>query len=86
MVHIMLPFLILPLYANMKAIDKDCLKAASSLGATPTRAFWTVFFPLSIPGLLAGLLIVFVSVFGLLRNTGGFGWRQGHHGSDENFQ
>lgn len=60
MAHIMLPFLILPLYANMRAIDKDCLKAAANLGATPTRAFWTVFFPLSIPGLLAGLLIVFV--------------------------
>ena len=62
--HIMLPFLILPLYANMRAIDKDALKAASSLGATPTRAFWTVFFPLSLPGLLAGLLIVFVLCLG----------------------
>ena len=64
MVHIMLPFLILPLYANMRAIDPNCVKAASSLGATPTRAFWTVFFPLSIPGLLAGLLIVFVLCLG----------------------
>ncbi|MEL0023035.1 MAG: ABC transporter permease [Alphaproteobacteria bacterium] len=64
MVHIMLPFLILPLYANMRAIDSHCIKAASSLGATPTRAFWTVFFPLSIPGLLAGLLIVFVLCLG----------------------
>ena len=64
MVHIMLPFLILPLYANMRAIVKDALKAASSLGATPTRAFWTVFFPLSLPGLLAGLLIVFVLCLG----------------------
>ena len=64
MAHIMLPFLILPLYANMRAIDKDCLKAAANLGATPTRAFWTVFFPLSIPGLLAGLLIVFVICLG----------------------
>ena len=64
MVHIMLPFLILPLYANMRSIDKDALKAASSLGATPTRAFWTVFFPLSLPGLLAGLLIVFVLCLG----------------------
>ena len=64
MVHIMLPFLILPLYANMRAIDKDALKAASSLGATPTRAFWTVFFPLSLPGLVAGLLIVFVLCLG----------------------
>jgi len=64
MAHIMLPFLILPLYANMRAIDKDCLKAPANLGATPTRAFWTVFFPLSIPGLLAGLLIVFVICLG----------------------
>ena len=64
MVHIMLPFLILPLYANMRAIDKDALKAASSLGAPPARAFWTVFFPLSLPGLLAGLLIVFVLCLG----------------------
>ena len=64
MVHIMLPFLILPLYANMRAIDKDCMKAASCLGATPTRAFWTVFLPLSLPGLLAGLLIVFVLCLG----------------------
>ena len=64
MAHIMLPFLILPLYANMRSIDKDCVRAAASLGATPTRAFWTVFFPLSIPGLLAGLLIVFVLCLG----------------------
>ena len=64
MVHIMLPFLILPLYANMRAIDSYCVKAASSLGATPVRAFWTVFFPLSIPGLLAGSLIVFVLCLG----------------------
>ena len=64
MAHIMLPFLILPLYANMRTIDKDCVRAAASLGATPARAFWTVFFPLSIPGLLAGLLIVFVLCLG----------------------
>jgi ABC-type spermidine/putrescine transport system permease subunit I len=64
MAHIMLPFLILPLYANMRTIDKDCVRAAASLGATPPRAFWTVFFPLSIPGLLAGLLIVFVLCLG----------------------
>ena len=64
MAHIMLPFLILPLYANMRTIDKDCIRAAASLGATPSRAFWTVFFPLSIPGLLAGLLIVFVLCLG----------------------
>jgi putative spermidine/putrescine transport system permease protein/spermidine/putrescine transport system permease protein len=64
MVHIMLPFLILPLYANMRSIDKDCVRAAASLGARPSKAFWTVFFPLSIPGLVAGLLIVFVLCLG----------------------
>lgn len=64
MVHIMLPFLILPLYANMRTIDTDYLKAAASMGANQMRAFWTVFFPLSVPGLLAGSLIVFVICLG----------------------
>ncbi|MEO0819814.1 MAG: ABC transporter permease [Pseudomonadota bacterium] len=64
MVHIMLPFLVLPLYSSMKAIDRDYLKAASNLGAGPVRAFWTVFFPLSLPGLFAGGLIVFVLCLG----------------------
>ena len=43
---------------------KDYLKAASSLGASPKRAFWTVFFPLSVPGLAAGSLRVFVLCLG----------------------
>ena len=64
MVHIMLPFLILPVYGAMRAIDRDYLKAASNLGASPRRAFWTVFFPLSTPGLLAGSLMVFVLCLG----------------------
>ncbi len=64
MVHIMLPFLILPVYGSMKAIDKDYLKAAANLGASPSQAFWRVFFPLSMPGLLAGALIVFVLCLG----------------------
>jgi len=64
MVHIMLPFLVLPVYASMRAIDPDCLKAAANLGASPTRAFWLVFLPLSLPGLLAGALIVFILCLG----------------------
>ena len=64
MVHIMLPFLILPIYSSMKAIDRDYVKAAANLGAGPSRAFWTVFFPLSLPGLFAGALIVFVLCLG----------------------
>lgn len=64
MVHIMLPFLILPTYGAMRAIDRDYLKAAANLGASPRRAFWTVFFPLSTPGLFAGALMVFVLCLG----------------------
>ncbi len=64
MVHIMLPFLVLPVYGSMKAIDRDYMKAAANLGAHPVRAFWTVFAPLSLPGLMAGALIVFVLCLG----------------------
>ena len=64
MVHIMLPFLVLPLLGAMRAIDADYLKAAANLGASPTRAFWRVFFPLSLPGLFAGALIVFIICLG----------------------
>lgn len=64
MVHIMLPFLVLPLYGSMKAISKDYLLAASNLGAGPVQAFWRVYFPLSLPGLFAGSLIVFVLCLG----------------------
>ncbi|KRS15561.1 ABC transporter permease [Roseovarius indicus] len=64
MVHIMLPFLILPVYGAMKAIDRDYLKAASNLGASPRTAFWTVFFPLTTPGLFAGSLMVFILCLG----------------------
>lgn len=64
MVHVMLPFLVLPLYGSMRAIDRDYLKAAANLGASPARAFWMVFFPLSLPGLFAGTLIVFILCLG----------------------
>jgi putative spermidine/putrescine transport system permease protein/spermidine/putrescine transport system permease protein len=64
MVHIMLPFLILPTYGAMRAIDRDYLKAAANLGASPARAFWTVFLPLSTPGLFAGALMVFILCLG----------------------
>ncbi len=64
MVHIMLPFLVLPVLNSMRSIDQDCMKAAANLGASPTRAFWTVFLPLSLPGLFAGALLVFVICLG----------------------
>jgi putative spermidine/putrescine transport system permease protein/spermidine/putrescine transport system permease protein len=64
LVHIMLPFLVLPLYGSMRAIDRDCLKAAASLGANPVSTFWRVYFPLSQPGLFAGAVIVFILCLG----------------------
>jgi ABC-type spermidine/putrescine transport system permease subunit I len=64
MVHIMLPFLVLPVLGTMRSIDQDYVKAAANLGASPARAFWSVFFPLSLPGLFAGALIVFIICLG----------------------
>lgn len=64
MVHIMLPFLVLSLYGAMRAVDANCLKAAANLGASPSQAFRKVFFPLSLPGLLGGMLIVFILSLG----------------------
>ncbi|MBX2839293.1 MAG: ABC transporter permease [Gammaproteobacteria bacterium] len=64
MSHIMLPFLVLPLYNSMKKIDRDLMHAAANLGATPTKAFWQIYFPLSMPGMVAGSLIVFVLCLG----------------------
>jgi putative spermidine/putrescine transport system permease protein/spermidine/putrescine transport system permease protein len=64
MVHIMLPFMVLPLYAAMRAISRDYMRAAANLGASPVMAFWQVFVPLSLPGLTAGVIIVFVLCLG----------------------
>ncbi len=64
LVHIMLPFLVLPAYGSMRAVDRECLRAAASLGAAPMQAFWRVFLPLSLPGVLAGALMVFILCLG----------------------
>lgn len=64
MVHIMLPFFIFPLYASLRMIDPNLLRAASGLGASPTRAFFGVLLPLSLPGLLAGMLLTFILCLG----------------------
>jgi len=64
MTHVLLPFLVLPLFASMQRIDQELLRAAAALGASPAFAFWKVFFPLSLPGLSAGALLVFVLSIG----------------------
>lgn len=60
MVQILLPLMILPLYATMKGIDRNLLKASKILGAGPLRTFWRIFLPLSTPGILAGFTLVFI--------------------------
>jgi putative spermidine/putrescine transport system permease protein/spermidine/putrescine transport system permease protein len=64
MAHIMLPFLVLPLYGSMRKIERDMMHAAANLGASPVQAFWKVYFPLSLSGMVAGSLIVFVLCLG----------------------
>ena len=59
-----LPFMILPLYANLEKMDMSLLEAAADLGCRPFKAFWTVTIPLSIPGIMAGCFLVFIPVMG----------------------
>ena len=60
MIQILLPFMILPLFSVMKTISPYHIRAAKSLGASPARAFWTVYFPQTLPGIGAGSLLVFI--------------------------
>ena len=64
MVHVLLPFMILPLYSVMKGVDVQLLKAAQNLGASPRRAFASVYLPLTLPGITSGCLLVFVMAIG----------------------
>lgn len=60
MTHILLPFMVLPLYSVMKGIDPSYMRAAMSLGSPPIPAFFRVYFPMTMPGLSAGALLVFI--------------------------
>lgn len=63
-VHIMLPYMILSLYSVLRGIDMSLVRAAETLGASPARAFMRVVLPLSMPGVAAGLLLVFLITLG----------------------
>ena len=63
-VYSYLPFMVLPLYANLSRLDMTLLEAAADLGCRPWRAFLRVTLPLSLPGILAGSLLVFIPVVG----------------------
>jgi putative spermidine/putrescine transport system permease protein len=64
MTHILLPFMILPLYSVMKTISPSYVRAAKSLGATDWTAFWRVYFPQTVPGIGAGAILVFILAIG----------------------
>ena len=63
-VYSYLPFMVLPLYAALERLDNTLLEAAADLGCPPTRAFWKITFPLSLPGVVAGCFLVFIPVTG----------------------
>ncbi|SFN57490.1 putative spermidine/putrescine transport system permease protein [Formivibrio citricus] len=64
MVHILLPYMILPIYSVMKGISPSYMRAAISLGCHPIRSFWKVYFPQCIAGVAAGALLVFILCIG----------------------
>jgi len=64
LVYSYLPFMILPLYASLERMDLDLVDAAQDLGATRSRAFWDITWPLARPGTIAGCLLVFIPAMG----------------------
>lgn len=64
MTYVYLPFMVLPLYANLVKLDYGLLEAAYDLGATPWKAFWLVTVPLSRAGIIAGFMLVFIPALG----------------------
>lgn len=64
MVHILLPFMILPMYSVMKGISPTYMRAALSLGCPPFKSFWKIYFPQALPGVSAGALLVFILCMG----------------------
>ncbi|SFI32715.1 ABC transporter permease [Jannaschia pohangensis] len=60
MTHILLPFMVLPLYAVMRGIDSSFMRAAISMGSRPLGAWYKIYLPMSLPGLSAGALLVFI--------------------------
>lgn len=65
LVYTLFPFMVLPLYASIDSVDKSYIEAASDLGATPWRTFWKITIPLTMPGIIAGCILVFIPTLGL---------------------
>ncbi|QEW24995.1 ABC transporter permease [Roseovarius indicus] len=64
MVNVLMPFFILPVFSAMVGIDKQLVEVAETLGASRLRAFWTVFFPLSLPAVIASSILIFILSLG----------------------
>lgn len=64
MVHIMLPFMVLPIFSVLKNLDRNLLRAARNLGANAIKAFALITFPLSLPGVGAGVMFTFILSLG----------------------
>ncbi len=64
MAQVLLPFMILPLYATLEKMDETLLEAAADLGCPPIQAFWKITFPISLPGVVAGCFLVFIPITG----------------------
>ncbi len=64
MTHVLLPFMVLPIYSVLLSVPHNLMQAAASMGAGPLRAFWRVLLPLSLPGVLSGSLLVFMVAIG----------------------
>jgi len=65
LVYVHLPFMVLPLYANLEKHDQALLDAAQDLGANAWHRFWRITFPLSLPGVYAGAALVFIPALGI---------------------
>jgi len=65
LVHSFLPFMVLPLYASIEKLPKRLLEASEDLGASPWSSFWKVTVPLTMPGIGAGCILVFIPAFGI---------------------
>ena len=64
LVYVFMPFMVLPLYATIERLDKSYLEASLDLGASQSRTFWSVTVPLTMPGIISGIILVFIPTLG----------------------
>jgi len=65
LIYILLPFMVLPLYSSLEKLDRACLEAARDLGASKVQTFFRIILPLTMPGIVAGCLLVLIPAMGL---------------------